>query len=188
MLEDGTTVEQRRKSWRAPLVLNASPFSMGMLTDAGPPKWHPWSDRLKSATGKSIEALHANKAQHSARSGSSPSSSSLVAETALQYGIRGAEQTIVHPTFGPIPALRTLVGLADLEQVHTAVEAYRTLSAGSHEADQKGSSEQQQAAAAKAYGQLEHNEQTILHIMQSAGVFGESWQSPPDSQIDRPRE
>ncbi len=34
-------------TWRAPLLLNGSPFSMGLLTDGNPPPWHPASSALQ---------------------------------------------------------------------------------------------------------------------------------------------
>lgn len=33
-------------------VINASPFSMGLLTDAGPPAWHPAPPALKAAAAR----------------------------------------------------------------------------------------------------------------------------------------
>lgn len=33
-------------------VVNASPFSMGLFTDKGPPSWHPAGEELKTAAKK----------------------------------------------------------------------------------------------------------------------------------------
>ncbi|GAQ81474.1 D-threo-aldose 1-dehydrogenase [Klebsormidium nitens] len=36
-------------------VINASPLSMGLLTEQGPPDWHPASDEIKGACKKAVE-------------------------------------------------------------------------------------------------------------------------------------
>jgi L-galactose dehydrogenase len=36
-------------------VLNASPLCMGLLTNQGPPPWHPGSDKLKAVARKAVE-------------------------------------------------------------------------------------------------------------------------------------
>ncbi|KAF7353094.1 hypothetical protein MVEN_01277400 [Mycena venus] len=57
-LQNGTFLEfapellQRAKVGQ---LLAASPFSMGLLTDAGPPSWHPASPALRSASAQAAE-------------------------------------------------------------------------------------------------------------------------------------
>ncbi|KAE8234518.1 hypothetical protein CF326_g436 [Tilletia indica] len=44
-------------AWHPPLILNGSPFSMGLLTSRGPPVWHPAKPELRLACEKSTRAL-----------------------------------------------------------------------------------------------------------------------------------
>ncbi|KAK0527128.1 hypothetical protein OC835_005077, partial [Tilletia horrida] len=44
-------------SWHPPLVLNGSPFSMGLLTSRGPPAWHPAKSELRLACEDAARAL-----------------------------------------------------------------------------------------------------------------------------------
>ncbi len=103
--------------WSAPLLMNGSPFSMGLLTDGTPPAWHPASDALKAATKEASRNLVAQ--------------GDSLTMTALTYGLRGSE--VAHPS-GAGPQLRTLVGLSHPDHVHSAVEAYRVLCSGATEA------------------------------------------------------
>ncbi|PWN51884.1 Aldo/keto reductase [Violaceomyces palustris] len=93
--------------WKPPIILNGSPFSMGLLTP-NPPAWHPASEELKTACVDLSRLLE--------------SKGTTLAWTALMHGIRGSEIQS-----DPTPRLRTLLGLSNPQQVHEAIEAYRTL-------------------------------------------------------------
>jgi len=76
-------------------VINASPLSMGLLTDAGPPAWHPAPPALK-------EACAAAAAQCRARGGD-------LARLAIQHAVRHDD------------IATTLVGMCTREQVRANV-------------------------------------------------------------------
>ncbi|KAK0546784.1 hypothetical protein OC845_004412 [Tilletia horrida] len=44
-------------SWHPPLILNGSPFSMGLLTSRGPPPWHPAKPELRAACEDAARVL-----------------------------------------------------------------------------------------------------------------------------------
>jgi aryl-alcohol dehydrogenase-like predicted oxidoreductase len=179
--------------WTPPLVLNGSPFSMGLLTDAGPPSWHPASEELKQACKDAAEELHNQKGDDD---------KSTLAITALTYGIRGAE---LAARTGQGPALRTLLGMSTPEQVHSAVDAYRVLLAGATPTHQNGNgssanngsatnghgkeapspivatdqqSEKAQEKLRRRYQQQVRNEEIVLNKIDSVGKRGWSWASP----------
>ncbi|KDN53442.1 Aldo/keto reductase [Tilletiaria anomala UBC 951] len=215
--------------WTPPFIMNASPFSMGLLTEAGPPPWHPCSEQLRLARQESLRLLsgtgtlsgfdigqgesNADAASSSNRTSDSARQSRLstptsLAETALQYGIRGSERRADPSSYqaqrwgSHVPHLRTLVGLANVEQVHIAVQAFRTLLAGApaqraqgetvngardlvcppaeenhHEATPAAENE---PTFAQRYELLHEAEEAVVSIMKTRGVLGESWQSPGD--------
>lgn len=104
----------------APMVLNGSPFSMGLLTDQGPPDWHPAPVELKQACVQSATQL--------AQRGDG--TDTTLAQVALTYGIRGAEQTQTQTeTETETAPLRTLLGMSTIEHVHAAMRAYTLLKA-----------------------------------------------------------
>ncbi|KAF7301565.1 hypothetical protein MIND_00722000 [Mycena indigotica] len=86
-------------------LLAASPFSMGLLTDAGPPNWHPASPELRKAT---INA--ATEVKERGRS---------LADLATGYCIRN--------TGGAIPLV---VGLSTPREVHECVRVWREIEVG----------------------------------------------------------
>lgn len=148
-------------TWKAPLLMNGSPFSMGLLTDGNPPSWHPASDALKAATKEASRKL--------VEQGDS------LTMTALTYGLRGSE--VPHKN-GQGPQLRTLVGLSHPDHVHSAVEAYRLLSAGATESGNalftlKGDKE----AKLEAYKKQEKNEKMVRDLFAERGVREWSWSS-----------
>lgn len=124
-----------------PLILNGSPFSMGLLTDNGPPEWHPASTQLKDACVKSAKDLAAFD--------------TTLAQVALTYGIRGAEQK-QNP-------LRTLLGMSSVEHVHAAMQAFRVL----------------QNPASDAYGKQVGYEEVVKRNVAESGMDNWSWASPP---------
>ncbi|KAJ6510190.1 Aldo/keto reductase [Mycena vitilis] len=86
-------------------LLAASPFSMGLLTDAGPPPWHPASPVLLHATA---EAARISKAR--GRS---------LADLATGYCIRH--------TGGAVPLV---AGFSRPEEVHECIKVWREIEAG----------------------------------------------------------
>ncbi|KAK7061411.1 Aldo/keto reductase family-domain-containing protein [Favolaschia claudopus] len=83
-------------------LLAASPFSMGLLTDAGPPSWHPASPTLRSATAKAAQECKAR-----GRS---------LADLATGYCIRH--------TGGAVPLV---VGFSRPNEVHECVRVWREI-------------------------------------------------------------
>ncbi|KAJ6516253.1 NADP-dependent oxidoreductase domain-containing protein [Mycena sanguinolenta] len=86
-------------------LLAASPFSMGLLTDLGPPSWHPASPALRSATAQAAEDCRAR-----GRS---------LADLATGYCIRH--------TGGAVPLV---VGLSQPKEVHECIRVWREIEAG----------------------------------------------------------
>lgn len=149
-------------SWKPPLLTNGSPFSMGLLTDGGPPSWHPASDALKTACKEASESL--------------TSKGSSLTMTALAYGLRGSE---VPHADGNRPQLRTLVGLSHPDHVHSAVEAYRVLSAGATEAGNAlyPMKQEEKEAKIEAYQKQVKNEEQVRNLFAQQGVREWSWSS-----------
>ncbi|KAJ7063564.1 Aldo/keto reductase [Mycena amicta] len=83
-------------------LLSASPFSMGLLTDTGPPWWHPASPELRNAT---IHAAEESKAR--GRS---------LADLATGYCLRH--------TGGAIPLV---VGFGKPDEVHECIRVWREM-------------------------------------------------------------
>ncbi|CAJ1936200.1 unnamed protein product [Sphenostylis stenocarpa] len=82
-------------------IINASPLSMGLLTEAGPPEWHPASPQIKAACQTA--------AAHCKEKGKN------ISKLALQYSLVNKEITSV------------LIGMKSLEQVEENVAAAREL-------------------------------------------------------------
>lgn len=147
--------------WKAPLLMNGSPFSMGLLTDGTPPPWHPASTALKAATKEASQTLLAQD--------------SSLTMTALTYGFRGSE--LPHPS-GEGPQLRTLVGLSNPDHVHSAVEAYRVLAAG---ATEEGKAlfplKEGQEEKLEKYRTQTKNEEIVRDLFAKRGVREWSWSS-----------
>ncbi|WFD29007.1 D-arabinose 1-dehydrogenase (NAD(+)) [Malassezia sp. CBS 17886] len=110
----------REATWTPPMLLNASPFSMGLLSDRGAPPWHPADPALAEAT----RAVHAQLRERARADACAPiTPDNVLGRTALFCGIQGLE--------GPgSPPLRTLVGMSSVEEVHAAVATYRILAHG----------------------------------------------------------
>ncbi|KAJ1029067.1 hypothetical protein NDA18_002695 [Ustilago nuda] len=147
--------------WKAPLLMNGSPFSMGLLTDGSPPPWHPASDALKAGTKEASKKL--------VEQGDS------LTMTALTYGLRGSE--VPHKD-GQGPELRTLVGLSHPDHVHSAVEAYRMLSAGAAAAGKALCElKEDKEAKLKAYKKQEKHEKMVRNLFADCEVREWSWSS-----------
>lgn len=93
-LTDGTL---RMLQTRSVGVINASPFSMGLLTPGGPPTWHPAPEELKSCARVAAE--------HCSSRGMN------LARAALQFSIR--QEGVAS----------TLVGMATVQEVEENVQA-----------------------------------------------------------------
>ena len=120
--------------WTAPFVMNGGPFSMGLLTSAKP-AWHPASPALQSACHEASTALEAR--------------GKAMAATALRYGIK------TPPAGERMP---TMVGMASVQHVHAAVQAWRSLQERNDE--------------------LEQDEQAVLQVMRERQVMDLCWSSP----------
>ncbi|XP_004504882.3 L-galactose dehydrogenase [Cicer arietinum] len=84
-------------------IISASPLAMGLLTEAGPPEWHPASSDLKAACRASATYCQENGKN--------------ISKLALQYSLLNKEITSV------------LVGMKSVEQVEENVAATRELAA-----------------------------------------------------------
>ncbi|EST05509.1 NADP-dependent oxidoreductase domain protein [Kalmanozyma brasiliensis GHG001] len=148
-------------AWKAPLLMNGSPFSMGLLTDGTPPSWHPASAALQAATKEASQTLLAQ--------------GSSLTMTALTYGFRGSE--LPHPS-GQGPQLRTLVGLSNPDHVHSTIEAYRILAAGATEAGKVlYPLKEDREAKLEAYKKQTRSEQVARDLFAQRGVREWSWSS-----------
>ncbi|KAL9238514.1 hypothetical protein vseg_012923 [Gypsophila vaccaria] len=78
-------------------VINASPLSMGLYTENGPPDWHPASDEIKAACRAAVD--------HCKQNGKS------ISKLALQYSLSNKELSTV------------LVGMNSVQQVEENVNA-----------------------------------------------------------------
>lgn len=155
--------------WQAPMLVNASPFSMGLFSDRGPPGWHPASDELLEA----VRLAH-SRAQHAAgvTDVAPVTPDNVLGFTALLNGLRGAAGE---------PRFPTLLGMSTVEEVHMAIEAYRALAAGlGRDADllAKDTLETYETL----YHQLASFEGMVHQTLQGAGVQHLCWPSPaPDA-------
>ncbi|XP_054779420.1 L-galactose dehydrogenase [Prosopis cineraria] len=84
-------------------IVNASPLAMGLLTESGPPEWHPASPELKSAC--QAAATYCKEKRKS------------IAKLAMQYSLLNKEITSV------------LVGMKSVKQVEENVAAATDLAA-----------------------------------------------------------
>ncbi|MED6134057.1 hypothetical protein PIB30_033982 [Stylosanthes scabra] len=82
-------------------IINASPLAMGLLTESGPPQWHPASPALKSAC-QAAAACCKKKGKN-------------ISKLAMQYSLLNKDITTV------------LVGIKSVEQVEQNVAAAREL-------------------------------------------------------------
>lgn len=191
---------ENAQDWVAPLIVNASPFSMGLLTESGPPTWHPASTSLHDARTDALTRIAALPHPSDA---SGPQPPVTLAETALHYGIRGSEVYAsphapdvirwaegVPAGKGRVPALRTLAGLANVDQVHAAIEAYRTLFAGRREEFAEGvlpfalpPKKLRTGYVARATV-LHQAERAVRTAVRTRGCDGETWASPPPDARD----
>ncbi|WFD28117.1 D-arabinose 1-dehydrogenase (NAD(+)) [Malassezia nana] len=142
--------------WTPPMLVNASPFSMGLLGGREPPAWHPADAALRSA----MRAAHEEIQQDAkTRAASFMTADQALATTALFRGLRGSEVFNEHG----IPALRTLLGMSNTDEVHTAIATYRVLA--THDDP--------------AQAQLAVYERAVRQRLVEAGAADQVWVSPP---------
>ncbi|KAL4398755.1 D-arabinose 1-dehydrogenase [Malassezia pachydermatis] len=143
--------------WTPPMLLNASPFSMGLFSDRGPPAWHPASEALLQAT----RAAHRD-VYEAATNTANPhiDAAQVLARTALFAGMHGSD---VQDT-QPIPRLRTLLGMSNVDEVHAAIETYRILHGDT---------------SSPTYKQLQSYGARIRTHIAQAGAQDQTWRSPP---------
>ncbi|WFD24220.1 D-arabinose 1-dehydrogenase (NAD(+)) [Malassezia equina] len=142
--------------WTPPMLLNASPFSMGLLSDRGPPAWHPADAPLRHATKQALSEIQQEAAAHPA---SFMPANQALATTALFRGLRGSD--IVNED--GVPYLRTLLGMSNTDEVHTAMSTYRVLTARDD----------------PAQAQLATYEARVRQRIVEAGAADQTWASPP---------
>jgi L-galactose dehydrogenase len=80
-------------------VISASPLSMGLMTDQGPPEWHPAPEKLKKACEKAA-ALCGSKGKS-------------ISKLALQFAVKNPEISTI------------VVGMCSVEQVHRNIQAVK---------------------------------------------------------------
>lgn len=147
-------------TWTPPMLLNGSPFSMGLLTDSSPPPWHPASDALKAATKEASKIL--------------TNEGGSLTMTALTYGLRGSE---VKHSSGEGVEMRTLVGLSTPEHVHSAIEAYRVLCAGAEERGEAMYKVDGGEGRKEKYKKQVKDEEMVRNLFKERGVREWSWSS-----------
>lgn len=158
-----------RKDWTAPRLLSASPFSMGLLTDSEPPFWHPATPELRQACKEVSKQLQ--------------SKGSSLAKTAAQYGIRGAE---VRERDSTRPLLSTIVGLSNVNEVHTLIQSYRVMLAGAHQLPPNNIHLEPLCSLTpslnekllKEFHQQEKDEQLVIEYFKSKKFHNWCWASP----------
>lgn len=157
------------KDWTAPRLLNASPFSMGLLTDGEPPSWHPAIPELRKACKEISKQL--------------TSKGSSLAQTAAQYGIRGSE---VRERDSTRPLLSTIVGLSNVKEVHTLIQSYRVMLAGAHQLPPNNTHLEPLCTLTptlnekllKEFHQQEENERLAIEYFKSRKLHNWCWASP----------
>lgn len=153
--------------WEPPMLINASPFSMGLFSDRGPPPWHPADPKLLEA----VQLAHARAKNAASVTDVAPvTADNVLGYTALSYGLRNAASK---------DAVPTLLGMSTTEEVHTGVSAFRALAAGlgTYPVD---------ASVKEKYETLFHQlasfEGMIRRTLQDAQVNELCWPSPaPDA-------
>ena len=160
-----------RGNWKPPKLINASPLSMGLLTDRDPPPWHPANQDIKDACKELSKQLQ--------------SRGSSLATTALRYGIRGSE---VREIDSLRPTLSTIAGLSSTSEVHQLIQSYRVILADAHAAiaARTSSLEPLCTLTPSAKNRLQdvvqaqvENERLALDFFKARGLFNWCWASPP---------
>ncbi|WFD36355.1 D-arabinose 1-dehydrogenase (NAD(+)) [Malassezia cuniculi] len=154
--------------WVSPLLLNASPFSMGLFSDRGAPNWHPADKDLVAATRLAHQKLKADALANPV-SGIDPNM--VLAQMAMFSGIQGSGKS------GDAQNMHTLVGMSNVDEVHAAISVFRVLSAKDN-CSYPGDPDQGEGAAT-LYNTLERYAKIARAEMEAAGVNELCWQSPP---------
>lgn len=158
-----------RSDWQAPRLLNASPFSMGLLVDRPAPSWHPATKGLQEACRDISKQLQ--------------SRGSSLATTAAQYGIRGTEVREKHSLR---PTLSTIVGLSNVQEVHHVIQSYRVMLAGAHVRPPANPNLEPLSNLTpsaneklqKDYRIQEENEKFVIGYFKARNYFNWCWSSP----------
>lgn len=153
--------------WAPPILISASPFSMGLFSDRGPPQWHPADQALIAATQSTHRKLK-NAAQANPVTGIVPDM--VLAQMAMFASMHGIE------TGAGVPEMRTLLGMSNVTEVHAAIAVYRVL------ASRNGTpfaSAQLEESDAAIYDVLSSYAAIAREEMESAGVNELCWRSPP---------
>lgn len=105
-------------------VLSASPLSMGLLKESGPPEWHPASPLLKSKIVDAIQHLDKKMEGHF-----------TLANVAVGFALKNA----------PMDGLgSTVIGFCQISELHEAVALYwEIMSASPEERDRRNNAERQ---------------------------------------------
>lgn len=92
-----------------PIVMNASPLNMGLLTPSCGPDWHPAPKELREVSRQAGAQVEEAVVRDETLSGTN------IAHVAVSFGMRN---------FCKYPPLPVVVGANTLEQVHNAVRAF----------------------------------------------------------------
>lgn len=154
--------------WAPPLLINASPFSMGLFSDRGAPAWHPADKAVFHAT----RAAHAKlREATNAHPVADINPDMVLAQTAMFAGLRGSERGA-----DGVPELRSLIGMSNVDEVHAAIGIYRVLA----ERDGAPFARTRLGDVNPATGAaLEEYAATTRAAFVDAGVNELCWESPP---------
>lgn len=92
------------KSYGVRTVLSASPLSMGLLKESGPPEWHPASDSLKHNVVAAVKDL---RGQHEGKY--------TLANVAVGFALKNAPKDGLGST---------VIGFCTIQELHEAVNIY----------------------------------------------------------------
>lgn len=154
-------------NWEPPMLINASPFSMGLFSDRGPPAWHPADPKLLEA----VQLAHARAKNAASVTDIAPvTGDNVLGYTALSFGLRNAASK---------EAVPTLLGMSTTEEVHVALSAFRALTAGLGTYPVDASLQEKYETL---YHQLTSFEGMVRRTLQDAQVNELCWPSPaPDA-------
>lgn len=133
------------------IIANASPLNMGLLTPSGAPEWHP--ARSKPELVRAVQTANELVVE---RTADLPGGPKNIADVAVSFGMRDLRADTKE-------ALPVVVGVSNLEQVHTAVRSYVAVKQPADDAVDK---------------RLQDLEQDVRKVFADAGYADWSWKSP----------
>lgn len=145
--------------WHAPTIINASPFSMGLLTDAGPPPWHPANDLLRTTTKEVTQHIQ------------SADKDATLAAAAAQYGF---PTTLTTSSSSPSGQRPTIVGMSTVEQVHQAMLACHINEIGQDQYYGRAT----QSDLLSKFEQQAHNVDYVRQTFKERNLHDWCWSSP----------